>query len=165
MCEVEGKEEMKKSEIDGCTTSRNWREGRKVKVKSHFSELKRRKKSESEKPLLSIEEKGEKWKWKALTGRKENKRKEICYLLSRQELCKGIFHAWGARPEKNQFLKIFFSGLFFIAGYSVVSVVRALSKFPRDTGPPNRYILQLYTKLSILDNVNFGWSTLRVQRR
>ena len=38
MCEVERKQEMKKSEIDGCATSLNGRDGRrkKVKVKKNF---------------------------------------------------------------------------------------------------------------------------------
>ena len=48
MCEVERKQEMKKSEIDGCATSLNGRDGRKEKVKvRNLSKWRRRKKSES----------------------------------------------------------------------------------------------------------------------
>ena len=85
MCEVERKQEMKKSEIDGCATSLNGRDGRKEKVKvrnisqwrrrkkklkwnKHFSEWKRWKKKWKWTPFSQWTRWKKKWKWKQITS-------------------------------------------------------------------------------------------------
>ena len=94
MCEVEGKEEMKKSEIDGCATSpngRKWKWERKHVKRAADTTYK----YQTSKARAVQIQKQKKTNSKVQIHKHKNSIKP-----PRQELGKGSFHAWGAGPEK-----------------------------------------------------------------